>query len=192
LVALSYRLRATGRENLDGLEGPVIFAANHHLHNDSAVILSAIPFRWRRKLSVAAAADDIFGDRWRGFMSAFLGNAFPMAREGAIRRSLDLLGARLDRGFNILIYPEGQLTVGGPLKPFKAGTGLLAVHGATPVVPVKLKLHRAGRADADVDRSLPRGWRGDVEVAFGRPMRFAIDVDPAAATAEIERAVSEL
>ena len=58
-----------------------------------------------------------------------------------MRKSLELLGARLDKGYNILIYPEGKLTVGGPLQPFKAGAGLIAVEGGTPIVPVKIKIH---------------------------------------------------
>ena len=78
-----------------------------------------------------------------------IGNAFPLAREGAVRRSLDLLGARLDRGYSILIYPEGKLTVGGPLQEFKSGTGLVAIHGAIPVVPMRLKIHRYSRFDED-------------------------------------------
>ncbi|HEX2221897.1 MAG TPA: lysophospholipid acyltransferase family protein, partial [Candidatus Limnocylindria bacterium] len=192
VAGVFYRLRVSGLEHLRGLDGPVLFAANHHLHNDNVLILSAIPLRWRRKLTVAAAADDIFGSRWRGFVAALLGNAFPMAREGAVRRSFELLGARLDRGFSVLIYPEGKLTVGGPLQPFKSGTGLVAIHGATPVVPIRLKVHRPSRIDADVQAPGRRPWRGEVEVVFGRPMRFGIDTDPNAATAEIERAVAAL
>jgi long-chain acyl-CoA synthetase len=116
-----------------------------------------------------------------------------MAREGAVRRSFELLGARLDRGFSVLIYPEGKLTVGGPLQPFKSGTGLVAIHGATPVVPMKLKVHRPTRIDADLPADgRRRPWRGDVEVVFGQPIRFAIDADPAEATARIERAVAAL
>ena len=189
LVSLFYRQRVSGLEHLRGLEGPVMFAPNHHLHNDNAVILCAIPLRWRRKLSVAAAADDIFGSPLRGFISALLGNAFPMAREGSVRRSLDLLGARLDRGYSVLIYPEGKLTVDGPLQEFKTGTGLVAIHGAIPVVPMRLKVHRHSRIDADTPGT---SLRGDVEVVFGKPLRFAIDDDPNRATAAIRAAVEAL
>ena len=189
LVSLFYRRTVRGLEHLDGLKGPVMFAANHHLHNDNALILVAIPVRWRWKLSVAAAADSIFGTWWRGTLSAMLGNAFPLAREGAVRRSLDLLGARLDRGFSVLIYPEGKLTVDGPLQEFKSGTGLVAIHGAIPVVPMRLKAHKHSRIDIDTPGT---AWRGEVEVVFGAPLRFGIDADPNQATAEIRAAVEAL
>ena len=189
LVALLYRRKVTGLEHLRGLQGPVMFAANHHLHNDNPIILCSIPLSWRRKLSVAAALDGIFKSRFRGFWAAVIGNAFPLAREGAVRRSLDLLGARLDRGYSILIYPEGKLTVGGPLQEFKSGTGLVAIHGAIPVVPMRLKVHRYSRFDKGATGS---SLRGDVEVVLGKPLRFPIDDDPNRATAEIRAAIEAL
>jgi long-chain acyl-CoA synthetase len=188
LVSLLYRRPVRGREHLEGLQGPVMFAANHHLHNDNAIILMAIPAGWRWNLSVAAAKDGIFGS-WRGQAAAFLGNAFPLAREGAVRRSLDLLGARLDRGYSVLIYPEGKLTVDGPLQEFKSGTGLVAIHGAIPVVPVRLKARTHSRIDEDTAGT---AWRGEVEVVFGPPLRFGIEADPNQATAEIRAAIEAL
>jgi len=184
-----YRVRVTGRERLEGLKGPALFTPNHCLHNDVGIILTRFPLGWRWHLAVAAAADDIFGNPIRGFGSAVIGNAFPLAREGGIRRSLELLGARLDRVFSILIFPEGKLTVGGPTQPFKSGTGLIAVEGATPVVPMKLKVNRMSRLDAATP-GLP--WRGEVELVFGEPIHFAWDADYAAATDRLETAVSAL
>ena len=187
LVTIFYRVRVRGREHLHEIDRPVFFAPNHCLHWDNGIILTAIPVGWRWKLAIAAAADDVFGNKLNGFASAVLADAFPMAREGAIRHSLELLGARLDRNFSVLIYPEGKLTVGGPMQPFKAGTGLIAVEGRTPVVPMKLKI----KTMSVIDRV---GWplRGDVEVVFGAPLVFDAGTDTTAATRRIEAAVAEL
>ncbi len=188
-VGLFYRVRIRGEHHLKGLEGPVIFLPNHHLHTDNMIILTHLPLAWRWRLSVAAAADDIFGNRLRGLGAAVIGNAFPLAREGAIRRSLELLGARLDRNFSVLIFPEGELTVGGPMKPFKAGAGLIAVEGATPVVPMKVRINRLSWVDR---RGPGTSLRGDVEVVFGEPMYFASGSDVSAATDRLEEAVAAL
>jgi long-chain acyl-CoA synthetase len=192
---LIYRVRVSGLERIRHLEGPALFTPNHCLHNDVGIILTRFPLGIRWHLSAAAAADDIFGNPVRGFLSALVGNAFPLAREGAIRRSLELLGARLDRGFNILIFPEGKLTVGGPTQPFKSGTGLVAVEGATPVVPMKLKINRMSRIDARHEPALAGKrlpWRGDVELVFGDPIHFDWDTDHAVATERLEAAVAAL
>jgi len=195
LVRVFYAVTVVGTEKLEGLKGPVMFAPNHCLHWDNGIILTSIPVSWRWHLAVAAAADDVFGNRLNGIFSAVLANAFPLAREGAIRRSLELLGARLDRNFSVLIYPEGKLTLGGPMQPFKSGTGLIAVEGGTPVVPMKLKIGNVSILD-HIDRRWEswrsNGWRGKVEVVFGDPLYFPAGTPPAEATAKLQAAVAAL
>jgi len=195
LVHLFYHVKVTGLEKLSGLSGPVLFTPNHCLHWDNGIIIMAIPLSWRWRLAVAAAADDVFGNKLNGMFSAILANAFPLAREGAIRRSLELLGARLDRQFSILIYPEGKLTIGGPLQPFKSGAGLIAVEGASPVVPMKLKINRVSildHMDKKWSNDRANGWRGDVEVVFGDPIYFPVGTSASDATAKLHAAVAAL
>jgi long-chain acyl-CoA synthetase len=195
LVHVFYKVKVTGQEKLVGLRGPVMFAPNHCLHWDNGIILMAIPLSWRWKLAVAAAADDVFGNKLNGFASSILANAFPLAREGAIRRSLELLGARLDRHFSVLIYPEGKLTIGGPMQPFKSGAGLIAVEGATPVVPMKLKIGKVSvldHMDRKWEAARSNGWRGDVEVVFGDPIYFPAGTPASDATAKLQAAVAAL
>ena len=105
-----YRVRVTGLDRLDGVRGPVLFTPNHCLHMDNAIILTRLPLGVRWKLSVAAGAETIYENPVQGVLASVIANAFPLNREGGVRKSLELLGARLDRGFNILIYPEGKLT----------------------------------------------------------------------------------
>src|SRR5690606_1504022 len=46
--------RLDGLDRLDGLEGPVVFAANHHSHFDTPLLLTSIPRPWRHKIVVGA------------------------------------------------------------------------------------------------------------------------------------------
>ena len=184
-----YKVRVTGLERLDGVKGPVLFTPNHCLHLDNAIILTRLPVGVRWKLSVAAAADTIYDNPVKGALASVVANAFPLAREGGVRKSLELLGARLDRGFNILLYPEGKLTVGGPLQPFKAGAGLIAVEGGAPIVPVKIHIHEMSWIDR---RRWPSPLRGDVELVVGDPIWFDADTDHATATTRLEAAVAAL
>jgi long-chain acyl-CoA synthetase len=196
-VGLFYRIGVRGQENLVGLEGPVIFASNHCLHSDYVMVLSTMPFIWRWRISVAASAERVWNNPIRAVGGSVLANAFPIARQGGVRRSLELLGARLDRQFNILIYPEGELTVGGPMKPFLAGTGLIAVESATPVVPTKLRINRMSWLDyywpvGDRPDRNGASLRGDVEIVYGEPIWFTSDTTPDQATTRLEEALAAL
>jgi long-chain acyl-CoA synthetase len=188
-ISLFYRVRTTGLERLAHVEGPVLFTPNHCLHLDNAIILSRLPLGVRWKLSVAAAADTIYDNKVQGVLASVIANAFPLQREGGVRKSLEMLGERLDKGYNVLIYPEGRLTVGGPLQPFKPGAGLIAVEGATPIVPVKVRINEMSIIDR---RRFPSRIRGDVEFVVGDPIWFDADMDHAAATTRLEAAVAGL
>src|SRR5687767_15054148 len=41
-----------GTDRFDTLEGPLIFAANHHSHLDAPLMLTSIPEPWRHKIVV--------------------------------------------------------------------------------------------------------------------------------------------
>ena len=186
LLKLPYGLKVAGQENLRGIDGPVLFASNHSLGLDNPLIIKAVPPAWRRRLAIAGAAvlwkNPVF---W--VMNPLLGNGFPIAQEGAVRPSLENMGKILDNGWSVLIYPEGELTVGGPIKQFMNGTGLVAVEGRLPVIPIKLHI---GRLGAPV--RFPVLKRGSVEVRFGEPLTFSPGTPYQEATQAIEQAVRAL
>jgi 1-acyl-sn-glycerol-3-phosphate acyltransferase len=73
----------------------------------------------------------------------------------------------LDEGWNLIVYPEGTRTPDGRLYRGKTGMARIALDGHFPVLPVGV----LGTFEAfPADRKLPR--RGQVEVRFGKPLRF--------------------
>lgn len=181
-----YRVEIVGRDRLEGTSGPLILAANHCLHLDNPLILLALPAPIRRVTAIAAAEDSIFAS-WRGRWAVLLGNAFPISRGRAPRRSLARIEAVLAEGYAVLLYPEGKLTVGGPIQPFKLGIGFIAAETGAPVVPIFLDVLRLGPAEG-------RLWppRGHVRILFGHPLRCAPSESPSVATSRIEAAVRAL
>ena len=186
ILKLPYGLKVTGRENLQDIDGPVLFASNHSLGLDNPLIIESIPPLWRRRLAIAGAAS-----LWKNpvfwVINPLLGNGFPLAQDGPIRPSLENMGKIIDNGWSVLIYPEGQLTIGGPIKSFMNGTGLLAVEGRLPVVPLRLHINRLGSPTR-----FPIFKRGSVEIRFGQPLRFLPGTDYQEATSAIEAAVKSL
>ncbi len=185
-LTLTYSLKVSGGDNLDGLVGPALLASNHHLGMDHILITKAVPLKWRRRMAIAAAAG-LWRNPVRWVLNPLLGNGFPLAREGPVRPSLENMGRIMDDGWSVLIFPEGELTYGGPMKPFMTGTGLVAVEGRIPVVPMRLHIHRPG-----FPSRFPFVRRGSVEIRFGKPLSFSPGTDYQDATAAVEQAVGSL
>ena len=176
-----------GLDRLDGLEGPVIFAANHHSHLDTPVLLSSIPEPWRHSVFVGAAADYFFRTRVTGAVSALVINAIPIERTRVTRRSADEAAALIDAGWSMLIFPEGGRSPDGWGQPFRGGAAYLALRCAVPVVPIHLE---------GTGRILRKGKRlptpSSVRVTFGHPLHALPGEDSRRLASRIERAVAEL
>ena len=181
-----YKIRVDGRDSIKGLQGPVLFAANHNVKMDNPLIVMAVPAKWRWRLSIAAAADDIFGHPVWKIAAPLLGNGFPFSREGAVRPSLEHLGGMLDDGWSVLIYPEGRNNY-GEMDTFKPGAGMVAVESNTAIVPIRVRLNKPGAWDGASFLT-----RGRVEVRFGEPINFPKGLDYREATDQIEAAVRAL
>ncbi len=186
LLRLGYSVEVRGRERFALVQQPCLIISNHNMHLDQAMLLRSMPPPFRRRVAIAAAASDIFGNRLRGFFASLLGNAFPFAKEGSgVRDSLEYVAKMLGEGWNVLIFPEGRLTVIGPMQPFKSGTGLLAVETGVPVLPMRIDVLRPGFYEG---KWLPHP-RARVRVSIGEPVRFEPGTSYEEATARLEAAV---
>jgi long-chain acyl-CoA synthetase len=186
LLRIGYSVQVRGRGNFKNLPEPVLIVSNHNMHLDGSMLLRSMPHSFRQRVAIAAAASDIFGNRLRGFLASLLGNAFPFAKEGSgVRESLEAVARMLDEGWNVLIFPEGKLTVMGPTQPFKSGTGLLAVETGVPVLPMRIDVVRPGFYEG---KWLPHP-RGRVRVSIGAPVTFPPGTAYSEATKILEEAV---
>jgi long-chain acyl-CoA synthetase len=175
-------IKVEGRQHLDGLDGPVIFAANHQSHMDVPVIFAALPGRWRRHVAPAMAKEFFkahffpeqhpprqrFLKGLEYYLSAAFFNAFPLPqREAGARQTLRYAGELISDGYSVLIFPEGKRTEHGEIAAFRPGVGMMASRLQVPVVPVRLM---------GVDQVLHTGWKmatpGHVTVSFGPPLRL--------------------
>ncbi len=176
-----------GLDRLADLEGPVIFAANHHSHVDTPLMLSAIPEPWRHHMFIAAAADYFFGNRVTAPLSALVIGAIPIERNKVGRKSADDAAALIDDGWSMLIFPEGGRSPDGWGQPFRGGAAYLSTRCDIPVVPVHIEgTGRILRKGRNVPQPSP------TTITFGRPMRATEDEDSRRFSARIEYEVAIL
>ena len=168
--------RATGRERLAGLKGPVILVANHASHMDTPVILAALPRRLRKRTAVAAAADYFYKNRLVAAAVSLVFNTVPIERRGGglTKNGGGHLDKLLDQGWNLLLYPEGTRSRSGGPGRVRRGAAVLAAAHNLSIVPIRVTGTREAMPPG---RFWPKRLRGPlvshrhpIEVSFGDPI----------------------
>ncbi len=194
--------RIEGREHLRGVRGPLLIVSNHIDDVDPGFILTALPARFRHRLAIATGGEALEAlrtpplernfflrlyDRLQWFLGVSLLNLFPLPRAAGFRRSFVYAGEAVDRGYSVLVFPEGRHTTDGKILPFRAGIGLLAQNLGVPVLPIRInglfEVKQAGRKFA-------APWR--ICVRIGEPIRFEPETNPEKIAAELQRAIENL
>jgi long-chain acyl-CoA synthetase len=126
-------------------------------------------------------------DRLQWTFGVALLNLFPLPRQAGFRRSFAYAGEAVDRGYSVLVFPEGRHTEDGRVRPFRSGVGLLANNLRVPVLPMRIdglfEIKRAGKKFA-----VP----GKILVRIGKPVEFAAESDPEEIARELQRVVESL
>jgi long-chain acyl-CoA synthetase len=180
--------RVFGREKMKGLRGPVLLVSNHQLYLDIGFLLAALPPQLRHRLAVAMGGEFLgrmrhpprewfFLKRWAYRVSYFLTialfNVFPLPRQSGFRESFRFTGELVDRGYSIVIFPEGEITPDGAIHSFYAGVGLLVNNLRLPVLPMRIEgAYEIREAGTRFNRP------GRVRVYVGEPVEFPIASDP--------------
>jgi long-chain acyl-CoA synthetase len=181
---------------------PVLVIANHVTAYDGALILYALPRRLRQRVAIAMSGEvllDIHRGRNQGnTLLNFLGpvaywlitglfNVFPLPRLRGFRKSFAHAGEAMDRGYSILIFPEGTRSLDGKMHRFRAGIGLLAQQSRVPVVPVALIGLGEMRA-----RTIRWFRSGKLEVRVGEAVLVEEAAEPAQLASRLEETVLRL
>jgi len=170
---------------------PVLIVCNHVTSYDAAFVLYALPGRLRRHVAIAMAGEILLDFR-RGrnqgnwflnsvgpiayFLVTALFNVFPLPQLSGFRESFRHAGEAVDRGYSVMVFPEGVRSPDGSPRPFKVGSGLLWKELGTRVLPV----HLAGLGELKV--SGERWFRsGKITVT----VKDVIPADPGASPEEL-------
>lgn len=204
LTLLMSRMRVGGRAHLKKLNSPALFVANHITLTDHALVLAALPVRFRHRLAIAME-----GEYLRGWLHPPAGTSsfvrlrllaqyalvntffqvFPLPKKSGFRRSFAYAGECVDSGQSVLVFPEGERAPRGQMRmsKFKTGTGLLAKELNIPVVPVKIH----GLYELK-ERRQHFAAPGMVRVVFGEPVSFDAQAQAQEIAVELERRVAAL
>jgi long-chain acyl-CoA synthetase len=194
--------RVEGRENIRSVQGPLLVICNHIGDVDPGFVLTALPAHLRHKLAIATGGEALeilrtppptrsfvgricYRVQW--VMGVYLLNLFPLPREAGFRESFAFAGESVDRGYSVLVFPEGRHTADGNILPFRTGIVLLANNLRIRILPMRIdglfELKNAGRKFARPGR---------VRVKIGPPVQFAPAGDPEWIAHQLQKRVAEL
>jgi len=194
--------KVEGRELLDGIRGPVLVVCNHIDDVDVGFVQTSLPARFGNKLATAAGGEaleilrtpkpgtNIFRKihsqiEWT--LGVALLNIFPLPRAAGFRESFAYAGESVDRGYNILVFPEGHHTTDGKLRPFQAGIGILAKSLALPVVPMRIdglfEVKKRGKRFAKPHQ---------IRVKIGAPIQIDREMEPQKIASLLQRHVENV
>jgi long-chain acyl-CoA synthetase len=158
-----YRLRVEGRERVP-ITGPLILVANHASYFDAFILAAALPRR-----AVASLFCLSFEQFFRGRLMTWWGrqiHIIPVDMDTHLVRALQTAAHVLRHGKILCVFPEGERSADGTVRPFRKGTGILLRELNVPVLPAYI----TGAFEAwPRGQTLPRLHR--VHVRFGSVLR---------------------
>ncbi len=131
---LGVEIEVTGRENLPAA-GPVVYVSNHQSYADIIVhcaVLDTVQFGFVAKQSLADIP--LYGQCIKDIRSVMMNRDEPREALKAIMEAIDLI----QKGFSILIFPEGTRSKGHEMAHFKRGSLRLATKPGVPVIPITI------------------------------------------------------
>ncbi|AXC15077.1 Long-chain-fatty-acid--CoA ligase [Acidisarcina polymorpha] len=180
-------------------DGPLLIIANHVSSYDAALVLYALPPKLRHRVAVAMSGEMLRDFREGRRQSEFrfsdfgpvayflitaLFNVFPLPRSMGFRRSFAHAGQAMDRGYSVLIFPEGHRSEDGRLHPFRSGIGILAAESRVPILPVAL------RGVGEIKQAKSKWFRsGKLMIHVGRIQSIDEAVGPAVLTQSLEEVI---
>lgn len=201
-IMVMARPKIIGRERLKDFHGPALIISNHIAQIDIGFLMAALPMHLRNWLGVAMQGEMLrsmryppkewfFLKRWweqvRYALIALFFNVFSLPQRAKYRESFRFAGELVDRGYSVVIFPEGRRTETGEMSPFRSGIGLLATHLNLPIIPMRIdglfpfKIAKKHYAPPHA-----------VQVKIGDPVRFEPTADPEEIAKELQKIVANL
>ncbi len=129
LLLLLTRWQVRGRENVPS-QGPVLIVANHLNLADPPLLAASLG----RKM-IFMAKEELFRSRLSSYFVRNSG-AFPVHRGRLDRKALRQAKQVLTDGQALAMFPEGERSRSGRLRPAFSGSTLIALDSGAPILPI--------------------------------------------------------
>lgn len=162
IMRACFRLQVIGQQHLVQ-PGPFVLAPNHTSSLDGPALGAALPYAALRRTHWAGRKGAVLTSATRRYINR-LAQTVPVDRDMS---ALAMAATVLQRGHNLVWFPEGTRTLTGDVQRFRRGIAFLLQHFDVPAIPV---LIRGAYRALPAGRRLPRPTT--IEVIFGAGATF--------------------
>jgi long-chain acyl-CoA synthetase len=181
---LLFRLQGEGLHHLPH-RYPLMICPNHLSFLDAFFVVALLPARITRR-SFFLGYSHYFSQGLVGFLGRLI-KTIPVDSETRLRQALRLAAEGLKRDLVLCVFPEGERSIDGTLKPFRKGPAVLATTMNVSVVPAGI------RGSFEVwRRGSGRIRLHSVKVRFGEPIRPQAGESPEQFNTRLQSAVEGL
>ncbi|MEE2840044.1 MAG: AMP-binding protein [Acidobacteriota bacterium] len=135
LSVVFFRLKVEGREHLPR-EYPYLICPNHLSFLDAFFVVAPLPYRVIKRIFFLGYAN-YFNRPPLNFLGRLI-KVIPVDADRHLRQALRLGAEGINMGCCLCVFPEGERSIDGHLKPFRKGAAILAKEMGVPVVPTAL------------------------------------------------------
>ncbi len=163
LAASFVRIRIVHPERIEKGRSYIVIANHQSFYDILAIVTTlGIQFRWVIKKGVLKLP--LFGYALYAARNIFIDRSDPRGAMASILKGT----RRLPPGVSVMIFPEGNRSMDGSIRPFKKGGFVIAIEKKWPVLPLTIN----GSREVHAKRS--RGvYPGTIEVVVGEPIDAA-------------------
>lgn len=132
-----FQLKVEGLDRLPA-EGPMLICPNHVSYLDPFAVGMALPRSLLRRSYWGGWSGIAFNTRLRRLFSR-AARVLPVDPDRAAGSGLAAGRLALERGWNLVWFPEGARSIDGRLQRFLPGVGALVETGTVPIIPVYIR-----------------------------------------------------
>lgn len=153
LKQVGIEVRSQGHEPLGE---NFLIVSNHLSYVDMMVIASVIP-------GIFVTSNDMGEIFFLGTMADIGGSLFIERRHrGDIEKDIHKLSERLEKGFHVVLFPEGTSTCGDSVRPFKKSLLMSAVKAKKKILPLSLRYSEIDGRPFSIENRDTVCWYGEM------------------------------
>jgi 1-acyl-sn-glycerol-3-phosphate acyltransferase len=185
------RVEVSGLHHLPA-DGAFIISPNHQSFADPFVISGVMPSRVCRQLFFVGHSEH-FATRFARWVARF-GDCLTIDTDANLVPAMKAAAFGLAHGKILMLFPEGERSLDGTVKPFKKGAPILSRHLGVPIIPVAIHgAYEVWPRNRGINwRAMLPGSGHRIRIAFGAPLRFNDSVNYADAASALQTTVTSM